>query len=238
MAKITDSGNLSRRELLGAASALAAVSGLGLLGCSVAESRQPDERSLPPASPDPESEFGVDATINMETVDEWLHRPDVAYRDMRLLLDPARYEDVGGDADLAFTLEGFKVVPYPYIGTLQRLPVDGAYDGETLFDVEWGPSGEIAGVSQNYEQSLQIVEELFPRDKAVFLICGGAGYAMMMRKLLVYLGWNETRVYNVGGAWGYSGYHPVELVSLNPDGGKEYCFWRADVATIDFGSLV
>lgn len=189
---------------------------------------------LPPAHPDPESPFGVDTAINMDTIDDYLNRDDVVYRDMRLFKDPAQYEAIGGNADLDITLEGFKVVPWPLIGTLQELPVDGAYDGDTLFNVKWGPDGEIVSATPNYLEAETFLEEVFPKDKAIFLICGGAGYAGMMRKLLVYLGWDPEKVYNVGGAWDYAGYHPVELISYLEDDKPSYHLWRADTVNLDF----
>ena len=88
-------------------------------------------KPLPAPEADPASEFGVDANISMRTIDEWLDRDDVAYRDMRMLFDPADYGAMGGDPDLSATIEGFKVVPFPLVATLPPLPVAGAYTGLT-----------------------------------------------------------------------------------------------------------
>ena len=52
--------------------------------------------SLPPPETDASSEFGVDVNINMETIDQYLDREDVAYRDVRMLFDPADYAAIGG----------------------------------------------------------------------------------------------------------------------------------------------
>ena len=48
--------------------------------------------------PDPKAEnsfygeqFGVDANINMETIDKYLELKGVVYRDMRMLKDPIEY---------------------------------------------------------------------------------------------------------------------------------------------------
>ena len=192
---------------------------------------------LPPAEPDPDGDFGVDANVNMDTIDDYLSIPGVAYRDMRLLKDPADYASIGGDSVLSFAIEGFKVVPYPYIGTLQELPVEGAYEGDRLFDVEWDESGEVASATPRYEQSLLILQDLFPQDAPVVLCCGGGGYASMMKKLLVYLGWDESMLYNAGGVWDYTGYRAIELAHAEEDGTTQYFFWRADVAPIDFSLL-
>ena len=92
---------------------------LSLCACGVKE--------MPKAETNLDSQFGVDKNITVGNIDEYLGREDAVYRDMRMLFDPADYAAIGGDADLSFSIEGFKVVPYPYIATLQTLPVDGAY---------------------------------------------------------------------------------------------------------------
>ena len=196
-------------------------------------------KALPAASPDPESQFGVDLNINIDTIDDYLNRDDVAYRDMRMLFDPADYAAIGGNADLSMTLEGFRIVPYPYLASLSQLPVSGAYDGETLYTLTWNEDGSIASATPNYVESPIILEELFPKDKAIFLICGGGGYAGMTKQLLVFLGWDASKIYNVGGLWAYNGNHGVELIKYaeDADGIDVYATWRADYAYIDFSRL-
>ena len=195
--------------------------------------------ALPAAEPDATSQFGVDVNINMETIDQWLGRDDVVYRDVRMLFDPADYAAIGGNADLSSTIEGFKIVPYPYLATLSELPVANAYAGDTLYTLTWNADGSIASATANYEESLMILEDLFPKDKAIFIMCGGGGYAGMTKSLLVFLGWDEAKLYNVGGNWGYQGTHGVELIKYSEvDGGNNvYATWRADYATIDFSRL-
>lgn len=197
------------------------------------------QKPLPIAQPDSNSQFGVDKNINIDTIDNWLGRDDVVYRDVRMLFDPADYSAIGGDADLSRTIEGFKIVPYPYIATLQKLPVSGAYEGDCLFSVTWGDDGTVVSAEPNYEESMMILEELFPKDKAIFLMCGGGGYSGMMRSLLVFLGWDATKLYNIGGNWSYKGEHSLELIVYPEDasGDKIYATWRADYANIDFSRL-
>ncbi|MBQ2697763.1 MAG: hypothetical protein IJF59_03720 [Clostridia bacterium] len=175
----------------------------------------------------------------MTTIDGFLGRDDVAYRDVRMLFDPADYAAIGGDADLSRTIEGFKIVPYPYLGTLQALPVAGAYEGKTLFDVQWNADGSVASASPNYQESLRILEELFPKDRAVFLMCGGGGYAGMTKTLLLHLGWEETLLYNIGANWEYDGAHDLELIVYPENAADDniYATWRADYAYIDFDRL-
>lgn len=197
------------------------------------------QKPLPSAEPDADSQFGVDKNINIDTIDDWLGRDDVAYRDVRMLFDPADYAAIGGDADLSRTIEGFKVVPYPYIATLSALPVDGAYNGDCLYTVEWGDDGAIVSAEANYEESSMILEELFPKDKAIFLMCGGGGYSGMMKSLLIFLGWDASKLFNVGANWSYTGENSMELIVYPEDAGgnRIYATWRADYAYIDFTRL-
>lgn len=197
------------------------------------------QKPLPAAKPDADSQFGVDKSINIDTIDDWLGRDDVAYRDVRMLFDPANYAAIGGEADLTRTIEGFKVVPYPYIATLSALPVDGAYNGDCLFTVAWGDDGSVVSAEANYDESEMIIEELFPKDKSIFLMCGGGGYSGMMKSLLIFLGWDASKLYNVGGNWSYKGERSLELIVYPEDAGDDmvYATWRADYAYIDFTRL-
>ncbi|MBR2834989.1 MAG: twin-arginine translocation signal domain-containing protein [Coriobacteriales bacterium] len=209
------------------------------LGAGSAFAEEAELAPLPAPDPDPESMFGVDKNINMETIDQYVGRPDVCYRDVRMLFDPADYAAIGGNADLSATIKGFKIVPYPYLATLTALPVEGAYDAETLFSLEWDEAGNIIAAKPNYLESQQILDDLFPKDKAIFFMCGGGGYAGMTKALLIFLGWDPELLYNVGGNWGYTGENALELIiySEEKDGVDIYATWRADYATIDFSRL-
>jgi len=215
---------------------------LGLfVSCGQTQEQEPALEPLPPAEADEDSAFGIDKHINQGTIDNWLGRDDVAYRDVRMLFDPADYGSIGGEADLTATIEGFTIVPYPYIGTLQSLPVANAYEGDKLFEIVWDTEKDyhIASVTPLYEESMMILEELFPKDKAIFLMCGGGGYSQMMKNLLLYLGWDETKVYNTGANWTYTGEHALELVLYPEDVNDDntYATWRANYADIEFSKL-
>ncbi len=197
------------------------------------------QSKLPASQPDAESMFGVDKNINMKTIDKYLGRKDVVYRDVRMLFDPADYGAIGGNADLSATIEGFKIVPFPYIATLQALPVPGAYTGDTLYNVEWNADGSVKTIRANYLESEMILKELFPQDKVIFLMCGGGGYAGMTKTVLTKLGWDAKKLYNVGGNWEYKGKHAVELIEYAESATDKdvYATWRADYAVIDFTRL-
>lgn len=173
-------------------------------------------------------QLGIDKNINEETIDEYLFREDSVYRDMRMLKDPGNYEAIGGDSYLSGIIKGFEVIPYPYLTEVKGLPkeVGESYKGKTLFTEEDGT------YKANYKESLEILEYYFPKDKNIFLICGGGGYAGMTKQLLVSLGWDENKIYNVGGYWYYNGKNNIQI--KNND---KYDFWKVTYHDIDFKNL-
>ena len=172
--------------------------------------------------------LGIDKNINEKTIDKYLNRTDSVYRDMRMLKDPGNYEAIGGDSYLSGLVEGFEVVPYPLLTEVKGLPeaVGDSYKGKTLFTEKNGK------YKANYKQSVKYLEYYFPKDKYIFLMCGGGGYAGMTKKLLVSLGWDKNKIYNVGGYWNYNGKHNIKIKN-----GDNYDFWKVNYHNIDFDNL-
>ena len=177
--------------------------------------------------------LGIDKNINESTIDKYLGRDDAVYRDMRMLKDPGNYEAIGGDSYLSGFIDGFEVVPYPYLTEVKGLPeeVGDSYTGKTLFtELDDGT------YHANYLESMDILEYYFPKDKYIFLICGGGGYAGMTKNLLVSLGWNADMIYNVGGYWYYDGDNNIDVKRV-VKGKVKYDFWKVTYHEIDFDSL-
>ena len=178
-------------------------------------------------------EFGIDKNINERTIDKYLNREDAVYRDMRMLKDPGNYEAIGGDSYLSGFVKGFEVIPYPLLATIQGLPeeVGEGYNGKTLYTIN-----EDGKYIANYEESLEILEYYFPKDKTIFLMCGGGGYAGMTKNMLVSLGWDADKIYNIGGYWYYEGKNNIK-VKKEKNGNVTYDFWKVTYHNIDFESL-
>lgn len=176
--------------------------------------------------------FGIDKNINETTIDNYLNRSDSVYRDMRMLKDPGNYEAIGGDSYLSGFIKGFEVVPYPYIVNVTGLPeeVGKTYEGKTLFTLKDGK------YIANYNESLSILEYLFPKDKNIFLMCGAGGYAGSTKEMLVTLGWDENKIYNIGGYWYYNGNNNVE-VKRTTNNKTYYDFYKINYHNIDFTNL-
>lgn len=187
---------------------------------------------LPEVTSGQRGTLGIDKNINEETIDNYLGRSDSVYYDMRMLKDPGNYEAIGGDSYLSGIVKGFEVLPYPYITEVKGLPeaVGDSYKGETLFKEENGKYIE------NYKESLEILEYFFPKDKNIFLMCGGGGYAGMTKNLLVSLGWDENKIYNVGGYWYYNGKNNINIKRIT-DNKTTYDFWKLTYHNIDFNLL-
>ncbi len=188
-------------------------------------------------APEPEEglrgeQFGIDRNINEKTIDEYLNRGDTIYRDMRMLKDEAQYEAIGGDSWLSGYVEGFEIVPYPYLVNVEGLPdeVGASYSGPTLF------THSQEGYTANYDESMDILEYLFPKDRNIILMCGGGGYAGMTKNMLKDLGWDETKIWNAGGFWFYEGKNAVTL-KHEENGTAYYDFYKAPYHFIDFTSL-
>ena len=192
-----------------------------------------------PSLPKPEvtsgqrGELGIDKNINESTIDQYLGRSDAVYRDLRMLKDPGNYEAIGGDSYLSGFVNGFEVVSLPYIVNVTGLPeaVGETFSGNTLFTNNNG------FYTPNYKESMAVLEALFPKDKVIFLMCGGGGYAGMMKNLLVALGWDADKIYNVGGYWYYDGVNNVEVKRVNSDGKTVYDFYKVPYHDINLYTL-
>lgn len=222
---------LNRRTFLksvlagGAAAALTS----GFAGVALADEVPAGLEPLPPAETDPDTEQGTDVNVNMATIDQYLGRPDVAYRDVRHLYTTD--ESGATVVDLASTIEGFKIVPYIKIAPMGA---DSA-TGEELFTLEWDADGNIVSATPNYAESELVVRDLFPQDKAIFIMCTSGGRASMTKDLLLFLGWDPALLYNIGGEKDYAGSHRLEIVSYPVRRGDKdiYAVWRADYADIN-----
>ncbi len=199
------------------------------------------EVSLPKAelSEGLRGKYGIDKNINEKTIDNYLNRTDTVYRDVRMLVDTATWENKGGDRYLSGYIKGFEVIPSPflanytdeYIEQKKIENVSGLYQGKTLFHLD-----NEGNYTPNYQESMNILETIFPKDKNIFIICGAGGYAGQVKHMLVKLGWDETKVRDIGGYWYYEGRNSIQ-VKETIDGKDYYNFSKVPYYDIDFNSL-
>ncbi len=181
--------------------------------------------------------YDIDKNINETTIDKYLGRDDVAYRDLRMLEDTATWENKGGERALTGFIKGFEVIPYPYLTEFPQAYIDqkkeenitGLYQGKTLFRID-----KDGNYVANYKESMDILEYLFPKDKYIFLICGAGGYANFTKQMLGSLGWDTSKIYNIGGYWNYDGENSI---STKIEGTNKYDFSKVPYHNIDFSKL-
>ena len=180
--------------------------------------------------------YDIDKNINEATIDKYLGRSDVAYRDVRMLEDTATWENKGGTRDLTGFVKGFEVIPYAYLTEFPKEYVEqkknenvsGLYQGKTLFRLVDGK------YVANYKESMEILEYIFPKDKYIFLMCGAGGYANFTKQMLGALGWDTTKIYNIGGFWNYNG---KNAISTKIEGSNKCDFSKVPYHNIDFNRL-
>lgn len=180
--------------------------------------------------------YDIDKNINEKTIDKYLGRSDVVYRDVRMLEDTATWENKGGVRDLTGFVEGFEVIPYAYLTEFPQEYIDqkksenvsGLYEGKTLFRLEDGK------YIANYKESMEILEYIFPKDKTIFIMCGAGGYANFTKQMLGALGWDTSKIYNVGGFWNYEGNNAI---STKIEGSDKCDFSKVPYHNIDFDRL-
>ena len=124
------------------------------------------------------------SAINSTNLHEYLNREDVLYIDLRDYPDYAKKH-----------LRNFEVIPYfAYI-----FNADAGTEGKPQL---YG--GTVDAPIATYEESLELMEALFPKDKTIFLMCQSGGRVAQAMKLLESLGWDMTKIYNVGGMGQYT----------------------------------
>lgn len=142
-----------------------------------------DELAKPELSSGQRGTLGIDKNINEKTIDKYLDRKDSVYYDVRMLKDEANWEKIGGDSYLSGFIKGFEVLPYPYLvddsinKDLEKIVGEG-YIWKSLFTNNNG------NYKSNYKESLEILEYFFSKNKNIFLMCGGGGYAGQTKKTI------------------------------------------------------
>ncbi len=183
--------------------------------------------------------YGIDKNINEKTIDNYLNRTDTVYRDVRMLEDPATWENKGGERNLSGYIKGFEVIPSPYLANytddyIEQKKIEnvsGLYQGKTLFKLD-----NDGNYTPNYKESMDILESVFPKDKNIFIICGAGGYAGQVKRMLVKLGWDEDKVRDIGGYWYYEGDNSIQVKETR-DGKDYYDFSKVPYYNIDFKNL-
>lgn len=125
------------------------------------------------------------SSIGVENLEQYLNRDDVVYIDLRDFKD--------------YTMKhfrNFEVVPYfAFIFNAE------AHTDATKVQLY---GGTIAAPVSVYEESDDLLEAIFPKDKTIFLMCQSGGRVAQMMKILEVKGYDMKKIYNVGGVGQYT----------------------------------
>lgn len=124
------------------------------------------------------------SSINSSNLKEYLGREDVLYIDLRDYTDFATTH-----------LRNFEVVPY--FALIFNENANGA-DLPQLY------SGSVTEPVATYEESDDLLEAFFPKDKTLFLMCQSGGRVGKLMQLLEAKGYDMSKVYNIGGMAQYA----------------------------------
>ena len=113
--------------------------------------------------------------------------------------------------------------------------VDGLRD-YTLYEFRMAVPGHLVPVKviDNKIFRMEILEYIFPKDKTIFIMCGAGGYANFTKQMLGALGWDTSKIYNVGGFWNYEG---TKAISTKVEGSDKCDFSKVPYHNIDFDRL-
>ena len=107
--------------------------------------------------------------------------------------------------------------------------------GKIKFVIWEEPEKKVPWLDNN-EKYQKIEYKHEDKDKNIFIMCGGGGYAGSMKNMLIALGWNPQKIYNVGGYWCYKGSNNVQ-VKEEKNNKISYAFWKVSYHNIDFSNL-
>ena len=134
------------------------------------------------------------SSINKDNLQDYFCLEDVVYIDLR------DYADYGKKH-----LRNFECIPY--FAMIFDAEANGT-DKPQLY------GGSIDAPVATYEESLDIIHEMFPQDKTIFLMCQSGGRVSQCMTLLASLGYDMSKIYNVGGMGQYTS---NELVAYTDD---------------------
>ena len=146
--------------------------------------------------------------INADDLDKYLFRDDVQYVDLR---------------EMSFVVSsgyiaGFEFIPYHSLiasfsgeNTLYKMVNKYDENGKLI------NAGTIGGFEPQYEESLQIIKTLFDEDKYIFFVSQAGSEGSYMINLLIQLGYDGNKLYNICGVVGTEG-----VASYLSAGNKKY----------------
>ncbi len=125
------------------------------------------------------------SAINSTNLTEYLNVEDALYIDLRDYNDYAKKH-----------IRNFEVIPY--FGLIFNAEANTNSELSHLY------GGEITAPVSTFEESDDLLEAFFPKDKTLFLMCQSGGRVAQFMEILAAKGYDMSKVYNVGGMGQYT----------------------------------
>ena len=162
-------------------------------GCSC---KQGDTQLDIPAKSTPTETSTITTPINATNLDKYLFRDDVQYVDLR------EYDLIAKTGHIA----GFEFIPFHSLIASFR-------DERTLYKMKdsqdengkWTYAGTIGGFYPQYNESKQLIKSLFDSEKYIFFVSHAGSESTYMINLLIQLGYDGNKLYNICGISGTEG---------------------------------
>ncbi|MCR5230849.1 MAG: rhodanese-like domain-containing protein [Solobacterium sp.] len=124
------------------------------------------------------------AAITNENLLDYLNRDDVLYIDLRDYADYAKKH-----------FRNFECIPYFAL-------IYSKEGGEGITQLY---SGDTTNPVATYEESDELLEVFFPKDKTIFLMCQSGGRVAQLMNILNAKGYDMSKIYNITGMGNYTG---------------------------------
>ena len=138
------------------------------------------------------------SAIGAHNLLQYLNRPDVFYIDVRDHNDYMKKH-----------LRNFEVIPF--FGLIFNADANEDASKPHLYG---GTPTEPVPV---YEESDELLEVLFPKNKTLFIMCQSGGRVGMLMNILKARGWDMSKVYNIGGMAQYTGPEYKDMTVDTPE---------------------
>lgn len=148
-----------------------------------------------------------DSSVTTLNIDNYLFREDSIYVDLR------PYSWVIKDGHIA----GFSFYPF-YEMIASRKSSDARLFTMSKVELEDGseiPGGAVGTFTPNYVESEEFINDLFPKDKYIFAISQSGLECTYFLSLLLQLGYDGCKLYNVGGFGVGTGFDNIAYTNID-----------------------
>ena len=144
-----------------------------------------------PVKENPDSTPPVDSPITVTNIDDYLFREDTFYVDTR---DASQIVEEG-------FIAGFTNIPFYEVLVSLKEKDQVLFTMKKMTDENGKVTvllGNIGSFVPNYEESEQIIKEIFPKDKNIIFFSTAGVEATYLMNLLIQLGYDSSKLYNAG----------------------------------------